>query len=31
VLYEARNLDDINQSIEDVLASRVPARLVMLP
>jgi alcohol dehydrogenase, propanol-preferring len=31
VLYEARKLDDINQSIEDVLASRVPARLVMLP
>jgi D-arabinose 1-dehydrogenase-like Zn-dependent alcohol dehydrogenase len=31
VLYEARNLEGINQSIEDVLASRVPARLVMLP
>jgi len=31
VLYEARKLDDINQSIEDVLASRVPARLVLLP
>src|SRR5690349_3968480 len=31
VLYEARRLDDINASIEDVLASRVPARLVLLP
>jgi propanol-preferring alcohol dehydrogenase len=31
VLYEVRRLDDINESIEDVLASRVPARLVMLP
>jgi propanol-preferring alcohol dehydrogenase len=31
VLYEARTLDDINSSIEDVLASRVPARLVLLP
>jgi propanol-preferring alcohol dehydrogenase len=31
VLYETRKLDDINQSIEDVLASRVPARLVLLP
>ena len=31
VLYEARSLDDINASIEDVLASRVPARLVLLP
>jgi len=31
VLYEARSLDEINTSIEDVLASRVPARLVLLP
>jgi alcohol dehydrogenase, propanol-preferring len=31
VLYEARRLDDINASIEDVLASRVPARLVLMP
>jgi propanol-preferring alcohol dehydrogenase len=31
VLYEVRKLDDINESIEDVLASRVPARLVLLP
>ena len=31
VLYEPRRLDDINASIEDVLASRVPARLVLLP
>jgi propanol-preferring alcohol dehydrogenase len=31
VLYEARALEDINDSIEDVLASRVPARLVLLP
>ena len=31
VLYEARKLDDINQSIEEVLASKVPARLVLLP
>jgi len=31
VLYETRRLDDINASIEDVLASRVPARLVLLP
>jgi len=31
VLYETRKLDDINQSIEDVLASKVPARLVLLP
>jgi propanol-preferring alcohol dehydrogenase len=30
VLYETRKLDDINQAIGDVLASRVPARLVML-
>ncbi|MEU4161739.1 zinc-dependent alcohol dehydrogenase [Actinoplanes sp. NPDC026670] len=31
VLYETRKLEDINASIEDVLASRVPARLVLLP
>ncbi|WP_328465767.1 zinc-dependent alcohol dehydrogenase [Actinoplanes sp. NBC_00393] len=31
VLYETRKLEDINSSIEDVLASRVPARLVLLP
>jgi len=31
VLYETRKLDDINQSIEDVLDSKVPARLVLLP
>jgi len=31
VLYETRKLDDINRSIEDVLASRVAARLVLLP
>jgi propanol-preferring alcohol dehydrogenase len=31
VLYELRKLDEINVSIEDVLAGRVPARLVMLP
>jgi alcohol dehydrogenase, propanol-preferring len=31
VLYEARSLDEINTSIEDVLASRIPARLVLLP
>ncbi|MET0492429.1 MAG: zinc-dependent alcohol dehydrogenase [Actinoplanes sp.] len=31
VLYEARSLEEINTSIEDVLASRVPARLVLLP
>ncbi|GAA3336546.1 alcohol dehydrogenase AdhP [Amorphoplanes nipponensis] len=31
VLYEGRRLDDINASIEDVLAGRVPARLVLLP
>ena len=31
VLYEARSLETINESIEDVLASRVPARLVLLP
>jgi alcohol dehydrogenase, propanol-preferring len=31
VLYEPRTLDEINASIEDVLASRVPARLVLIP
>jgi propanol-preferring alcohol dehydrogenase len=31
VLYEPRPLEDINTAIEDVLASRVPARLVLLP
>ena len=31
VLFEARPLADINTAIEDVLASRVPARLVLLP
>ena len=31
VLYDTRRLDDINESIEDVLASKVPARLVLLP
>jgi propanol-preferring alcohol dehydrogenase len=31
VLYEARPLETINESISDVLASRVPARLVLLP
>jgi len=31
VLFEARPLEDINAAIEDVLASRVPARLVLLP
>jgi propanol-preferring alcohol dehydrogenase len=31
VLYEPRRLDDINEAIEDVLANRVPARLVLLP
>jgi alcohol dehydrogenase, propanol-preferring len=31
VLFETRTLDDINASIDDVLASRVPARLVLLP
>jgi len=31
VLYEPRSLEDINTAIEDVLASRVPARLVLLP
>lgn len=31
VLYEARSLDEINASIDDVLASRVAARLVLRP
>jgi propanol-preferring alcohol dehydrogenase len=31
VLYETRPLDEINKSIDDVLASRVPARLVLIP
>jgi len=31
VFYEPRRLEDINQAIDDVLASRVPARLVLLP
>jgi propanol-preferring alcohol dehydrogenase len=31
VSYEPRRLDDINAAIEDVLAGRVPARLVLLP
>jgi len=31
VRYEVRKLEDINQSIEDVLASRIAARLVLLP
>ncbi|BAL91115.1 putative alcohol dehydrogenase [Actinoplanes missouriensis 431] len=31
VLYETRKLDEINASIDDVLASRVPARLVLIP
>ena len=31
VLYETRPLGEINTSIEDVLASRVPARLVLIP
>jgi propanol-preferring alcohol dehydrogenase len=31
VLFETRPLDRINESIEDVLASRVPARLVLIP
>jgi propanol-preferring alcohol dehydrogenase len=31
VLYRTRPLSEINASIEDVLASRVPARLVLLP
>jgi propanol-preferring alcohol dehydrogenase len=31
VFYEPRPLTDVNQAIEDVLASRVPARLVLIP
>jgi alcohol dehydrogenase, propanol-preferring len=31
VLYEPRPLADINTAIEDVLAARVPARLVLMP
>jgi propanol-preferring alcohol dehydrogenase len=31
VFYEPRSLTDINEAIEDVLASRVPARLVLIP
>jgi alcohol dehydrogenase, propanol-preferring len=31
VFYEIRPLDDINTAIADVLASRVPARLVLIP
>jgi hypothetical protein len=31
VLFETRTLDDINASLDDVLAGRVPARLVLLP
>src|SRR5688500_12987537 len=31
VSYEPRRLDNINAAIEDVLAGRVPARLVLLP
>ncbi|MCM4084854.1 alcohol dehydrogenase AdhP [Paractinoplanes hotanensis] len=31
VFYESRSLEDINAAIEDVLHSRVPARLVLLP
>ncbi|MDQ7904019.1 alcohol dehydrogenase AdhP [Phytohabitans sp. ZYX-F-186] len=31
VIYEVRKLDEINTAIEDVLASRVPARLVLQP
>ena len=31
VLYEVRKLDEINEAMEDVLASRVPARLVLRP
>lgn len=31
VIYEVRKLEEINASIEDVLASRVPARLVLQP
>ncbi|BBH71672.1 zinc-dependent alcohol dehydrogenase [Actinoplanes sp. OR16] len=31
VLFETRKLDEINGAIDDVLASRVPARLVLIP
>ncbi|GLI01064.1 zinc-dependent alcohol dehydrogenase [Phytohabitans aurantiacus] len=31
VIYEVRKLDEINTAIDDVLASRVPARLVLQP
>jgi propanol-preferring alcohol dehydrogenase len=31
VLYDTRKLDEINESIDDVLASRVPTRLVLRP
>jgi len=31
VFYETRPLDQINEAVEDVLASRVPARLVLIP
>ncbi|GAA0504943.1 zinc-dependent alcohol dehydrogenase [Paractinoplanes deccanensis] len=31
VFYETRRLDEINDAIEDVLASRVAARLVLVP
>ncbi len=31
VLYETRKLDEINEAIDDVLAGRVPARLVLRP
>jgi len=31
VIYEVRKLDEINNAIADVLASRVPARLVLQP
>ncbi|GAB2584098.1 zinc-dependent alcohol dehydrogenase [Paractinoplanes abujensis] len=31
VFYETRPLEQINDAIEDVLASRVPARLVLVP
>ncbi len=31
VCYEVRPLDQINDAIDDVLASRVPARLVLIP
>ncbi|BEL05956.1 alcohol dehydrogenase AdhP [Actinoplanes sichuanensis] len=31
VFYEPRPLTDVNQAIDDVLAGRVPARLVLIP